>query len=185
MKRYWPIVLWFLLSVAFAYLPFWFQRKLVFGAHVPLCIVAGISFDLILARCPAPRMRKWILAVAVAIFLPLLVSTPIYLLASERREVRSNEYNTYYISQETMDGLKFLKERSKPNEIVFATVETSRMIPAFSGNTVIWGHWAMSVDRAERNRWAANLFYQHPNWDDEQRSRDFGEPAFNIFLPKE
>ena len=31
LQRYWQIVLWFLLSVAFSYLPLWFQRKLIFG----------------------------------------------------------------------------------------------------------------------------------------------------------
>jgi len=69
--------------------------------------------------------------------------------------------------------LMFLKNQSKPDEIVFATVATSRLIPAFSGNTVLWGHWAMSVDRQERENWLANLINNPSKRDDEWRSREF------------
>src|ERR1019366_6031147 len=84
LKRYWHVTLWFLLSVAFAYLPVWFQRKFIFGAHVPLCLVAGIGFDLLLVRFSNARARKEAMIAAVVIFLPLLASTPMYLLASQR-----------------------------------------------------------------------------------------------------
>jgi hypothetical protein len=67
----------------------------------------------------------------------------------------------------------FLKNRGKPNEIVFATLATSRLIPAFSGNTVLWGHWAMSVDLNERENWLANLINNPSNQDDDRRGREF------------
>jgi hypothetical protein len=173
LKRYWHIVLWFLLSVAFAYLPVWFQRKLIFSAHVPLCIMAGIGFDLLLARFSNARARKEALIAAVVIFLPLLASTPMYLLASQSAQVRENAAGAYFISNEMMAGLKFLKNRSKPDEVVFATPATSRLIPALAGNTVLWGHWAMSVDIKERTKWVENLFDEHADWDDPRRGREF------------
>jgi hypothetical protein len=173
LKRYWHIVLWFLLSVAFAYLPVWFQRKFIFGAHVPLCIVAGIGFDLLLARFSNARARKEALIAAVVILLPLLASTPMYLLASQSAQARENADDAYFVSNEMMAGLKFLKNRSKPEGVVFATLETSRLIPAFAGNTVLWGHWAMSVDFKEREKWFENLFDEHANWDDPRRGREF------------
>jgi hypothetical protein len=172
-KHYWHILLWFLLSVAFCYLPFWFQRKFIFGAHVPLCLMAGISFDLILTRCFGPRKRRWAAVAAVVVLLPLLGSTQIHLLVGQSRKVKENADGAYYISNEVMEGLKFLKDNSNPNETVFATLATSRLIPAFSGNTVLWGHWAMSVDLKERKEWYANLFDQQANWDDERRGREF------------
>jgi len=172
-KQYWQLVLWFLVSVALSYFPFWFQRKLIFGAHIPLCILAGISFDLLLTRCFGPRARRWALAVAAVVLVPLLVSTPIALLASESRVVRANADGAYYISDDMMNGLKFLKGRSKPNQVVFATPTTSRLTPAFSGNTVVWGHWAMSVDREERQKWITDLFNQNSDWADDKRSSEF------------
>jgi hypothetical protein len=173
LKRYWQLVLWFLLCLGFAFLPFWFQRKLIFGAHIPLCILAAISLDLILTRVSWLRSRNWA-SVSAAIFLtPLLIATPVYQLLNASREVRRNAGGTYYISNEMLEGLKFLEDHSRPNQIVFATYATSRLIPAFSGNTVLWGHWAMSVDLEERRKWNAQLFDDNPNWQDPQRSDDF------------
>jgi hypothetical protein len=69
-----------------------------------------------------------------------------------------------------VEALKVLKQQSKPNAVVFATPATSRLIPVFSGNTTVWGHWAMSVDRKERDGWLENLL---TNVDDKNRSRQF------------
>jgi len=79
----------------------------------------------------------------------------------------------YYISNEMLEGLKLLRKTSKPNEVVFATLSTSRLIPAFAGNTVVWGHWAMSVDLNERRDWYTKLFNNYQDWDDENRARQF------------
>jgi len=173
MKRCWPVTVWFVLSVALAYLPFWFQRKLIFGAHIPLCIVAAISLDLLLNRFSNPRTRGWATVAAAVVLLPLLVSTPAYLLTSENREVRNNVDGYYYINSDVMDGLHFLKTGTKPRDVVFATVETSRLIPGIAGNTVVWGHWAQSVDLAERQNWITNLFNAHADWTDTNRGREF------------
>ncbi len=173
LKPYWQIILWFLLSVSFSYLPVWFQRKFIFGAHVPLCLLAGISFDLLLTRCSKPRTRKRVLAIATVILLPLLISTPVYLSCRDSREARRNVEGTYFISDETMAGLKFLKEKTRPNEIVLATLKTSRLIPALSGNTVVWGHWAMSVDLRERVDWFGRFFNDRSIWNDPRRSSQF------------
>ena len=172
-KRYWQLILWFFLSLGFAYLPFWFQRKLIFGAQIPLCILAAISLNLILTEISSPKIRTRALMSAAIVAVPLLIVTPIYQLIRASREVRRNDTGAYYINNETLAGLKFLKDTSKPSEVVFATWETSRLIPAFAGNTVVWGHWAMSVDSDERKEWNAHLLNESANWQDKQRSNDF------------
>lgn len=172
-KRFWPVLLWFALSAVLAYFPFWFQRKLIFGAHIPLCILAAVSLDLLLNRLPAPRTRGRVTAVSAVILLPLLVSTPVYLLARENREVRANTGGYYYVSRDVMAGLHFLKTKTKPGDVVFARIETSRLIPGLAGNTVVWGHWAQSVDLAQRQNWITNLFHPHADWADPDRAREF------------
>ena len=172
-KRCWPVMLWFVLAAVLAYCPFWFQRKLIFGAQIPLCIVAAISLDLLLGRLSNSRTRDRVTAVAVIVLLPVLVSTPVYLLAGESREVRENADGYYYVSHDVRDGLQFLKTQTKPGKVVFATVETSRLIPGLTGNTVVWGHWAQSVDLTERQNWITNLFNPRADWADTNRAREF------------
>ncbi len=173
MKQYWQLVAWFGLSFGLAYAPLWFQRKLILGAHIPLCILAAISFDLLLAKCASVRTRKWALAAATVVLVPLLVITPIYLIPALNREVRANIDGVYYISRDMDAGLRFLKQHSQPDDVVLATVGTSLLIPAYSGNTVVWGHWAMSVDADEREAWSQDLFERPQNWNDEARAKDF------------
>jgi len=172
-KRNWQLVLWFLLSLGFAYLPFWFQRKLIFGAQIPVCILAAICLDLILTRFPGIRNRNWALATVAVVSLPLLMATPVYLLRYAATTVRNNADDTYYMSNDMLAGLRFLKEKTQPEEIVYANIATSRLIPAFSGNTVLWGHWAQSVDFAERRQWNAHLFQATPIGPDQERSEEF------------
>ena len=169
LRRYWQVVVWFVLSLALSYLPIWFQRKLIFGAHVPLCILAAISFALLLSKATGARLRPWAAAGAAVILLPLLTSTSVYLLASQRTQVRDNADGSYFISDEMMQGLEFLRATSRQDDIVLATPATSRLIPAFSGNTVVWGHWAQAVDREERLQWLADLW----NRDGPRRAHDF------------
>ncbi len=169
LTKYWHIILWVLLSVALAYAPFWFQRKLIFGAHIPLCILAAIAFDTMLTKLAPARRRSILIGIAV-ILLPLVVATPLYLVVTQRGQVQANADGAYFLSDDMVEALKVLKQQSKPNDVVFATPATSRLIPVFSGNTTVWGHWAMSVDREARERWLGNLF---ANIDDRNRSREF------------
>ncbi|MGD0016467.1 MAG: hypothetical protein ABSC38_02985 [Verrucomicrobiia bacterium] len=171
--RYWQLLLWVLLSISFSYLPFWFQRKFIFSIPVPLCILAGISVDWILARIYGERIRRWALVGATLLLLPLAASTQVPLLVSERRIVRENMDSIYYIDTDLLNALNFLKHNSNPDDIVFATESPSELIPAFTGNTVVWGHWAMSVDIRQRTKWFANIFSERSSWDLNKRRREF------------
>ena len=171
-KRHWPLVLWFVLSLGLAVLPWWFQRKLLFGAQIPLSILAAISLDSLVSRVPFLRTRNWALTGAVAV-LPLLAATPASQLIGAGRELRRNLNDTYYVSNDILSGFEFLKNRTQTDDVVFASWDTSRMIPAFSGNTVIWGHWAMSVDVEERRLWESRLFGENADWENRQRSVEF------------
>ena len=182
LKKYWQLALWFLLSLACAYLPFWFQRKLILGAHIPLCILAAVSFDAILSQLSSPAHRNRSFCIAATITLPFLLITPIYLFTIERSTIQANSKGAYFISDDVMNGLRYLKEYSKPADLVLADYPTSRIIPAYSGNRVLWGHWAMSVDFENRKEWYAALFGKNQNWYDEQRSNTFWSTGIAYIL---
>ena len=172
-RQYWIFAVWFLISLVFTYLPFWFQRKLIFGAHIPLSILGGICCGAIYDRWVDHHRPRWLLIGAGFLGATLVATTPAYLLVRQTAEVRSNPTSAYYVDNELFEGLRILKERSKPDDIVLASFETSRLIPAFSGNTVFWGHWAMSLDSENRRNWIAHFFDPQSDWADEKRANEF------------
>ena len=182
LREHWTMIAWFVLSLIMAWLPFWYQRKFLFGAQLPLCILAAVSSDWILLTIGTIAMRRRVLAASCLVLLPLLVSTPAYLLRAEAREVRDNAGGAYFIGDDLWAAMHFLKQNAAPQEVVFATYETSRLIPAFAGNTVVWGHWAMSVDGKERAAWLAKLFDARTSATAEERSQEFWNSGIRYFL---
>jgi len=118
-------------------------------------------------------MWRWIPNAAAFLAAPLLMATPVYLIWTGIQEVRTNAGDAYFVRDDVMEGLNFLRQNSDPDEVVFATVSTSRLIPGFAGNTVVWGHWAMSVDHGERDRWFSGLFARGSDWTNDARAEEF------------
>ena len=141
LKAHAPLVLWIALALVLAYAPLWFQRKLVFGLQIPLCIWAAWG----LSRGVRPHALAGLLAACA-------VTTPVYLLAVQFHGLRADggPGSAYEIDNDLAAALDYLRDHTRRDETVIATYETSRLIPARSGNTAIWGHWAQSVDQAER-----------------------------------
>jgi hypothetical protein len=181
-KRYWQIVLWFFLSVALAYLPVWFQRKLIFGAQVPLAVMAGVAFGWMLTQCSVTATRRLALIFLAIALIPVLAATPAYLLIQQDKDVKENVDDAYFTNSDLIEGLRVLRAISKPNDVVFAEPTTSRLIPAFSGNTTVWGHWAQSVDYEQRRRWLESLLHPRSGWDDKARSREFWDTGIRFVL---
>jgi hypothetical protein len=171
LKKYWQLFLWFGLALACAYAPVWFQRKLIFGAHIPLSILAGVV-GCALWRGLTNRCGKPVAIACVVVLLPVFASTSIYALVRQHREVRENLAGAYYLSDETVAALEQLRAHSSRDDIVLATESTSRFIPAIAGNTVVWGHWAMAVDRQERLEQIHRILDSGSGMDDDSRARE-------------
>ncbi|HEY2990460.1 MAG TPA: hypothetical protein VGL11_22280, partial [Candidatus Binatia bacterium] len=84
--------------------------------------------------------------------------TQIFHLLLDREIVRHNDEGAYYASNSLWDAMSFLRRESNPADLVFAAGSTSTLVPAFAGNTVLWGHWAMSVDLEQTLRWQDAVF---------------------------
>jgi hypothetical protein len=156
-----------------AYFPFWFQTKLVFGAQIPLCIVGGAAVGSIMHNYLSVSTRRWLPISLAVISIPLIASTPIHILFKLQRFLAANDQDSYFITDDVMKGFDFLSSRNTPNDLVFADISTSRLIPAFSGNTVLWGHWAQTIDLQDRGKWLQSLFNPQSDWNDQSRRITF------------
>lgn len=140
-RVYAPLALWIGLALGLAYAPWWFQRKLLFGLSVPLCIWAAWAWD-----------RRRLGGVRTVAILALSATTPLHLVQGQFRDLAAagGPASPYVVSPDLAAALTFLRVQVPRDEVVLATFETSRLIPAWSGQPVIWGHWAQSVDLAAR-----------------------------------
>ena len=180
--EYWPLLWWLIVSVVFTFSPLWFDLKCVLGVQLPLCILAAVICDWIVARIPKDPTRQRVVVFAAMVLLPLLVSSHIYLFAAHRGITQENKDGVYYIRDDLLDALNFLKHNSQPDDIVFATYSTSQLIPGFSGNTVVWGHWAMTVDFESRKEWVTNIFDAQSDWSPEKRRHEFWGAGIRFIL---
>ncbi|MBI2871244.1 MAG: hypothetical protein HYY14_05985 [Candidatus Omnitrophica bacterium] len=177
-KKYLLPVTWIVLALIFSQLPFWFQRKFIFGAHVPLGILAGVAFGIFVAKVAGP-WRKPAIAAALLLAAPLTLSTQVFHLALQREIVGSNYEGAYYISDDLRAAMKYLRADSGADDLVFAAESTSTLVPAYSGNTVLWGHWAMSVDWQERRAWKERAFGTGPT---EEAARELAKTGVRYVL---
>lgn len=182
LKKRWSLLLWIVISLTFSYLPFWYQRKFIFGVHLPICVLAALSFNFLLSKVSDAKMRRHLQGLAVVLLLPLAVSTNMAQLRSHRKTVRQNQDQAFYLDQRFLEAMKFLRQHSRPDELVFATEYASTLIAAYAGNTVLWGHWAMSVDYRKRQAWFTNVFDDRSGWSDDRRKREFWGAGITYFL---
>jgi hypothetical protein len=169
-RRYWPLFLWFGVSLVLTYCPVWFRTKYIFGAHLPLCLLAGAAAEPILAALP--WRRSWTAALAAAL-LALASYSQVFNLRESLAEVAANEEGQFRLRDGMTAGLQYLASHGAPSDLVFAAAPTSAKICAFSGKTVFWGHWAQSVDSKDRRAWMKNVFTKDSDWSPEERRRRF------------
>jgi hypothetical protein len=152
-RRLWPLALWAALGLAGCTLPVWFQHKMVLGVHLPVCMIAAAA----VASFQRPsggrgRHRAGALA-AVALLVAATVPSHVANAIATIRDVRRNDACHVYVREDVAAALGFLRRSTSPDDVVLASLTTSTLVPAFAGNTVVWGHWAQSVDIASRRRW--------------------------------
>lgn len=162
-SRYWPLLAWLALGFGLSRLPLWFQMKLLFGLHLPLCLLAGAACGLIW------RQTSWRTTILLSGILLAFMTT--FSLWTDA--VREHPERPYRIGSDVMEGLAFLQKDSRTDDIVCASPATSLLIPVYAGNTVIWGHWAQSAGFTARQQWAHRVFDDASPLNAQERSREF------------
>jgi hypothetical protein len=164
------LVSWVASIMVLTYAPFSFQRKMVEGLHVALCILATIGlFEYLL---PIALNASWLDRFAnwrgydrsglrrLLLYSVIIATFPsnLYLIAETSAAALLNTPSLYYLSEE-VEAVDWLKENTQRTDTVLASYKIGRFIPAHSGNTVFMGHFIETVD-VERKRELARIFFQ-------------------------
>ena len=149
------LAVWAVTGIAVAYVPVAFQRKLLMGEHIPLCLLGGAALASLPARLSGDFPK-------IAVFFAVLLAAPsngLFLLRDMTR-LSQNEGSTArqpYLKQTEWDALEWLRANTRPDEVVlvspdaashrrfpFAALEPflSVYVPALAGNVVYDGHWS-------------------------------------------
>jgi len=144
-----PLVLWPLLALLLLYVPMWFQRKMTMGIMIPLSMLAAAA----LARLPT--RLTW---VAVALMLGLSVASHMSVLKNTFDELQL-ESHAFYYSNEQLAVAEYLDKNTNNSDVILTSLRFSRSLPSLSGNTVLFGHWAQSIDLKPRWDWVNQVYH--------------------------
>jgi hypothetical protein len=161
-RRYALPLCWVVAAFLFLVLPFRLggkQPRVVEGIHIPLCILAAVGMDWI-ARAAARRRRP---AARRAGHYAALAGGYCLLTWTGGWGVLERHFASYaarepdpYVVADVRRVLSYLEAHRRPGDLVLAGRYTSGWAPVFTGTTVYYGHWHMTLDseakRLERNR---------------------------------
>jgi hypothetical protein len=165
-----PLVLWLLCIAPLLYLPliFYLQRRMIEGAHVPLCILAAVGLHRGLLRAlRRSRPARWLARrgysprrlqrVTQWLLVALTTLSTWYLLASLSLTALSG-YDPLYRTRAEVEAVQWLGRHTAPEDTVLSSYEMGGTIPAWIGHRVFWGHWAETIHLPQK-RAAVRAFY--------------------------
>ena len=142
-----PIV-WAALGFGLLYLPVSFQRKLIEGLHLPLCLLAAVAL-VELHRRLAGRVS---FALVLVVFLLLTVPSNVLFLADcfDHLAVNNVVLLRYlmppaYLSKAEKTALNWLEVNAPDGAIVLSSSLTGSHIPAHTPCRVVAGHWSETL----------------------------------------
>ena len=141
------LAVWVVVNFILIYAPINVQRRFIMGLHIPLCILSAI----VLIKFVMPIIKNDLLKkITVWIIVIISFATTFYILSNNIYYLNNSTVGTYsnvkYLSQEDIEGLKWLDEHTNNEDVVLAPADISNYIPAVSGNKVYSGHWAQTID---------------------------------------
>jgi hypothetical protein len=148
------ILIWLLLGAIAMYVPVPYQRRLSFGLHPALAVVAA---NTLIATCAAlsPRRAAWLRRVVVA----LAPSSTVLILAGMSYSAVLNWPTHVYRSTTDLDAAaRWLDERAGPNEVILADWDVSNYLAARTPARVMGGHPVATLRAAEKQAMIGTVF---------------------------
>lgn len=133
------------------HLPMNFERKMVMGAHLPLCALAGWGLWLMVRHLPA-RRALLVTAVVIALTTPSNIRWLIRDAQNLIRNMANTGMHRAYMEPEEWEAIQWLAQNTRPEEAVLTFPSFGVFIPPFAGNRVYAGHWGETPQFAERLR---------------------------------
>lgn len=152
--------IWAVVNIAASYLPVLFQRKLLQGAHVPLCLLAAIGAAHLLRRYWPARNWRRLTTIEIALTVFLSAGSALYLYLDTRDILAGFEQRRYRSTLLTgeMSAMRWVARNTPRGAVVQAVPWVSTdgekpsdttlalFLPGLTGRPEYAGHWAETPD---------------------------------------
>lgn len=143
---------WLIGTLIAIHLPVSFQRKLIEGFHIPLCMFATYAVaeaPLRLRRSISTRAIYTALAALTAIMFPsngAYIGLNIYWLLNNNMLAERLLQPPYYLTEDQLKLVRWIRENTAHDDAILCSPMLGNYIPPLSGRTVFIGHWAETLN---------------------------------------
>jgi hypothetical protein len=151
---------WLVVNAGLLAAPIGFERKLMWGIHVPMCLLAAMLVVTGLRRLAAavrPR-AAWAIVLVGALAVTAASAVGNVVLYRSLFERNAEHELGDYLPEEYLDAFRWLDDHGEPGDVVLASLAIAPMIPGRTGCVVFAGHWAQTVDVAGKSEFISALF---------------------------
>jgi len=173
---------WAVGGLLVCYLPFAFQRKMLMGEHIPLCLLAGWGAAVLVGRS-APRVQVAVLALLV------LASAPsnVLFLVRDVRHLETDKSETHlfpFLDRSLMDVYGWIRRSTPADVAIVGFPGLCTYLPGEAGRVVWAGHWAETPRYGHKDAEFADAFDQIAP-DDARHRFLLGTKAHYLFYPND
>ena len=148
------IVMWLLVGTIAMYLPVPYQRRLAFGLHPALCVVAG---NALIAACDALSERRaaWLRRTVFAV---APTATLLILAGMSNSSVMNAPMPVYRSTTDVDAAVRWLDQQARPGEVILADWDVSNYVAPRTPARVVGGHPVATLNADDKKLRIATVF---------------------------
>ena len=188
------LLVWAVVAIAIAYVPVSFQRKLLMGAHLPLCIVGGATLAAVTEKLSG-LLPTTVSVFAVLITVPSNLRLLVRDIALLPRNFAATQYRPYLRADEAA-ALRFLEKNAKQGEAVLVCPDMVAhrysssvllpylgvYVPAYSSATAYAAHWSETAEFQNRKNGEQVRFFRANRTDEDREAFLAENPTIRYVL---
>ena len=169
------LMTWFIIQFILIYMPITFQRRLIQGLNIPMTILTVMFIFYLFDKMKNKNEITDLLifknkTTQIILFICLFCISNIYI-TTNHFLIGHNDFlkDWYYIENNKIEAMKWLKENTDEESIVFSDMLNGNIIPGITARTVFLGHVHETNDFKRKYKEAVWFFSTNKNDSLEQK----------------
>ncbi len=142
------LMIWFLVQFNLIYFPTQLQRRTTAGLQIPLAILTILFFYYLQNKFNKQinniKINKYLFIFLIIIFFSTSNIYNLVIITIDQNNYKRRKI--FYLSNEKLSALKWLKKNTKDQEIILSEYINGGLIPSITGRTVFLGHTIETVN---------------------------------------